>query len=43
MNLPNINEARKRTKNPVNINYLADEKNNIVLKAKHYFLRTYGC
>ena len=43
MNLPNINEARKRTQNPVNINYLADEKNNIVLKAKHYFLRTYGC
>ncbi len=43
MNLPNIKEARKRTKNEVEHIYLEQEYDKNAFKNKKYFLRTYGC
>ena len=43
MQLPNIKEARKRTKNEVEHIYLEQEYDNNTFKNKKYFLRTYGC
>ncbi len=42
MNLPNLNEARKRTNNKVN-EYQVDYHLPKVFAGKKYFLRTYGC
>lgn len=42
MNLPNLSEARKRTKNKVEYIY-EDKKITKVLDGKKYFLKTYGC
>ena len=43
MQLPNINEARKRTKEKVNYIYLEQQYDKNLFKNKKYFLRTYGC
>lgn len=44
MNMPNLKEARKRTKNKVETkNYQMNEKNKEVLKDKTFFIKTYGC
>ncbi len=43
MNLPNQNEERKRTKNPVEVVYLKQEEKTDELKNKKYYLKTYGC
>lgn len=43
MNLPNINEARKRTNNPVSYIKLDQNYDDMSFKGKKYFLRTYGC
>ena len=43
MKLPNINEARKRTKEKVNYIYLEQQYDKNLFKNKKYFLRTYGC
>ena len=42
MNLPNMLEAKKRTKNKVNYEYINIEKSD-VFKNKKYYIRTYGC
>ena len=42
MNLPDLNEARKRTKNEVSYIY-ENKKIDKVLSGKKYFLKTYGC
>ena len=42
MNLPNMIEAKKRSKNPIKYEYFnIDEKK--VFKNKKYYIRTYGC
>ena len=43
MNLPNLNEARKRTKEKVEYIYLNQNYDSSIFKGKKYFLRTYGC
>ena len=43
MNMPNINDARKRTKKDVNYIYLDEYSGEKIFKGKKYFLRTYGC
>jgi len=44
MKLPNMNEARIRTKNPVDVkNFVFDEKYKNIVKDKYYFVKTYGC
>ncbi len=43
MKLPNINEARKRTKNEVDYIYLNQNYDENMFKGQKYFLRTYGC
>ncbi len=43
MKLPNINEARKRTKNEVDYIYLNQNYDEDMFKGQKYFLRTYGC
>lgn len=43
MKLPNINEARKRTKKEVDYIYLNQKYDENIFKGKKYFLRTYGC
>ena len=44
MNLPDMLEAKKRTKNPVEIKeYTLDEKYKGTGYGKNYFIRTYGC
>lgn len=43
MNLPNLQEAKKRTNNPAEIIYLDNNKLESIHKAEKYFLRTYGC
>ena len=44
MKLPDMKEARIRTKNPVEVkNYSFDEKYKNVVKDKKYFVKTYGC
>jgi len=44
MKLPNMNEARIRTKNPVDVkNFVFDKKYKNIVKDKYYFVKTYGC
>ena len=43
MNLPNINEARKRTDKKVEYIYLNEDYDKSMFKGKKYFIRTYGC
>lgn len=43
MQLPNLKEARKRTKDKVDIIYLNENNNNLMFKGKKYFVKTYGC
>ena len=43
MKLPNLNEARKRTKEAVEYIYLEQEYDKTTLADKKYFIRTYGC
>ena len=43
MNLPNINEARKRTDKKTEYIYLNEEYDKSAFKGKKYFIRTYGC
>ncbi len=43
MNLPNINEARKRTKEEVDYIFLNQNYDENIFKGQKYFLRTYGC
>ena len=43
MNLPNIKEARKRTKEEVNYIELNQNYDSNMFKGQKYFLRTYGC
>ena len=44
MNLPNLKEAKKRTKyNPKIINYKVNRKYENLGKNKTYFIKTYGC
>ena len=44
MKLPNMNEARIRTKNPIEIkNFVFNEKYKNVVKDKYYHVKTYGC
>lgn len=43
MNLPNINEARKRTDKKTEYIYLNEEYDKTLFKGKKYFIRTYGC
>ena len=43
MNLPNINEARKRTDKKTEYIYLNEEYDKTAFKGKKYFIRTYGC
>ena len=42
MNLPNMIEAKKRTKNKVNYEYFNIEEMD-TFKNKKYYIRTYGC
>ena len=42
MNLPSLKEARKRSKEKVEVIYL-DNKEDKIVSGKKYFLRTYGC
>ena len=42
MNLPSLQEARKRSKEKVEVIYL-DNKEDKIVSGKKYFLRTYGC
>ena len=42
MNLPSLKEARKRSKEKVEVIYL-DNKEDKIVSDKKYFLRTYGC
>ena len=45
MNLPNLNDARRRTKEKVQIleNYKITEEQKLLGKDKKYFVKTYGC
>ena len=43
MNLPNINEARKRTDKKTDYIYLTEEYDKSLFSGKKYFIRTYGC
>ena len=43
MNLPNINEARKRTDKDTKYVYLNEEYDKKAFKDKKYFINTYGC
>ena len=43
MQLPNIKDARKRTKEEVQHIYLDQHYDKDMFKNKKYFLRTYGC
>ena len=43
MNLPNINEARKRTDKKTEYIYLNEEYDKSAFNGKKYFIRTYGC
>lgn len=43
MNLPNIKEARRRTKEEVNYIELNQNYDSNMFKGQKYFLRTYGC
>lgn len=44
MNMPNLKEARKRTKNTVEVLYYEfDDKYKDIATDKKYFLKTYGC
>ncbi len=43
MNLPNIKEARRRTKEKVNYIELNQNYDSNMFKGQKYFLRTYGC
>jgi len=43
MNLPNINDARKRTKEETKYIYLDEKYDKSMFKGKKYFIRTYGC
>lgn len=43
MNTPNINDARKRTKEKVEYVYLNQEYDKNTFANKKYFIRTYGC
>ena len=43
MKLPNIKDARKRTKDKVEYVYLDQHYDDSAYKNKKYFLRTYGC
>ena len=43
MNLPNINDARKRTDKKVEYIYLDKEYDKSIFNGKKYYLRTYGC
>ena len=45
MNLPNLNNARKRTKEKVSIleNYKITEEQKLLGKGKMYYVKTYGC
>ena len=43
MNLPDLKEARKRTKKEVKHIYLNQEYDKSIFKNKKYFIRTYGC
>lgn len=43
MNLPNLKEAKLRTKQPTEHIYLADQQNEPFLSGKKYFIKTYGC
>ena len=42
MNLPNMIDAKKRTKNKINYEYFNIDKDDI-FKNKKYYIRTYGC
>lgn len=43
MNLPNLDEARKRNKKEVDYIYLEQNYDKNTFKGQKYFLRTYGC
>jgi tRNA-2-methylthio-N6-dimethylallyladenosine synthase len=43
MKLPNLNEARKRTKDEVEYIYLEQEYDKSTFANQKYFIRTYGC
>ena len=43
MKLPNLNEARKRTKEEVEYIYLEQEYDKTTFENQKYFIRTYGC
>lgn len=43
MQLPNLKEARKRTKEEVPHIYLDENYDSNILKGKNYFVKTYGC
>ena len=44
MQLPNLVEARKRTKSDIKfVNYVLDEKYKNIGKGKTYYVKTYGC
>ena len=44
MQLPNLNEARKRTNNKVlTTNFKLNNKYHNIVKNKNYYLKTYGC
>jgi tRNA-2-methylthio-N6-dimethylallyladenosine synthase len=43
MKLPNLNEARKRTKEEVEYIYLNQEYDKNTFANQKYFIRTYGC
>ncbi len=42
MNLPNMNEAKKRTNKDINFEYINLNKSNYFVNKK-YFIKTYGC
>ena len=43
MNLPNINDARKRTSEKTKYIYLDKKYDKSIFKGKKYYLKTYGC
>ncbi|MGM9834543.1 MAG: tRNA (N6-isopentenyl adenosine(37)-C2)-methylthiotransferase MiaB [Bacilli bacterium] len=43
MQLPNLKEARKRTKDRADIIYLNENYDSSMFKGKKYFVKTYGC
>ena len=44
MNLPDLKEARKRTKNKViTKRFIFDNKYKMIAQGKQYYLKTYGC